>query len=79
MQSYYDMTEQEKTIKALGEAMMDLAIYEKDHEKSNKMAYIGRELSLAGTPFAKRYEDFDAGEQSIVIEVFERLKLGKKG
>ena len=68
------MTERDETIKAFGEAMMDLAIYEKDHAKSNKMAYIGKELSLAGTLFSKRYEDFNPDEQAIIHEVANRLK-----
>lgn len=79
MQSYYDMTDTDKTIKTFGEAMMTLAVYEKDHAKSNKMAAIGKELSLAGTPFAKRFEDFDTDEKLLINEIFDRLKLSEKG
>lgn len=79
MRSYYDPTPEEMLMKRVGEQIMDLAVTEKDHAKANKMSIVGRDLSDAGTPFARKFKNFTPEEQALVVECTDKLGITKGG
>ena len=79
MRSYYDPTPEQMLMKNVGEKIMDLAVTEEDHAKANMLSIIGKDLSMAGIPFARRFKDFTPEEQALVVECTDKLGITKGG
>jgi hypothetical protein len=62
---------------ALGRYMMDLTYKTgENYELANMLSRLGEDLTEMGTPFSKRWENFNATEKRIVKSCYAKMKQG---
>ena len=64
--SVYDMTAEQMEVRQFGKDMMDLAFFEKDDVRSNKLADLGYRLSKFGDTWSIRAKDLTEEELQLV-------------
>jgi hypothetical protein len=62
---------------ALGRYMMDLTYKTgENYELANMLSRLGEDLTELGTPFSKRWENFNPMEKSIIKSCYTKMKQG---
>ena len=62
---------------ALGRYMMDLTYKTGEaYELANMLSRLGEELTELGTPFAKRWDNFNPMEKRIIKSCYAKMKQG---